>query len=284
LVLYTSTSSSKCSINKGRHTGSENSNALYQLNQVGVPSNLTKLAYVDQDSQLHTYPSDNAKYANSYTTMTGTDSAYNDIPGAYYPNATVDKCQTSCNDNSECAGFAFGYGGCYPKTSSMYPNGAMQVNPNVDLYVRNKMPASPPIGVKNTTNNIDTLLYQNYVNGGAIDEAYGLSKASSVQKQQLQQMQTKMNLLSNQINNLTNQFSSGGQQVNQQSKTNIQSIDGFVRDIKNTNKKIKNYPSTNYENILQDSDVVVLQQNYDYLFWSIIAITTVIISMNIVKK
>jgi seryl-tRNA synthetase len=146
------------------------------------------------------------------------------------------------------------------------------------------MPASPPIGVKNTTNNIDTLLYQNYVNGGAIDEAYGLSKASSVQKQQLQQMQTKMNLLSNQINNLTNQFSSGGQQVNQQSKTNIQSIDGFVRDIKNTNKKIKNYPSTNYENILQDSDVVVLQQNYDYLFWSIIAITTVIISMNIVKK
>jgi hypothetical protein len=97
-------------------------------------------------------------------------------------------------------------------------------------------------------------------------------------------MQTKMNLLSNQINNLTNQFSSGGQQVNQQSKTNIQSIDGFVRDIKNTNKKIKNYPSTNYENILQDSDVVVLQQNYDYLFWSIIAITTVIISMNIVKK
>ena len=49
------------------------------------------------------------------------------------------------------------------------------------------------------------------------------------------------------------------------------------------NKKIKNYDS-NYENILQDSDVVVLQQNYDYLFWSIIAITTVIISMNIVKN
>ena len=284
LVLYTSTSSSKCSLSGGKTVGAQDVNALYQLNQVGASGNLTKLAYVDQDAQLHTYPSTNAKYANSYTTMTGIDSAYNDIPGAYYPNATVDKCRISCNDNSECAGFAFGYGGCYPKTSSMYPNGAMQVNPNVDLYVRNKMPASPPIGVKNTTNNIDTLLYQNYINGGAIDESYGMTKATSVQKQQLQQMQTKLNLLSNQINNLTNQFSSGGQQVNQQSKTNIQSIDGFVRDIKETNKKIKNYPSTNYDNILQDSDVVVLQQNYDYLFWSIIAITTVIISMNIVKK
>ena len=284
LVLYTSTSSSKCSLSRGKTVGAQDVNALYQLNQVGASGNLTKLAYVDQDAQLHTYPSTNAKYANNYTTMTGTDSAGYDIPGAYYPNATVDQCKTSCNDNSDCAGFAFGYGGCYPKTSSMYPNGAMQVNPNVDLYIRNKMPETPPIGVKNTTNNIDTLLYQNYVNGGAIDESYGMTKATSVQKQQLQQMQTKLNLLSNQINNLTNQFSSGGQQVNQQSKTNIQSIDGFVRDIKETNKKIKNYPSTNYDNILQDSDVVVLQQNYDYLFWSIIAITTVIISMNIVKK
>jgi hypothetical protein len=284
LVLYTSTSSSKCSSSGGKTVGAQDANALYQLNQVGVSGNLAKLAYIDQDSQLHAYPSDNAKYSNTYTTMTGTDSQGNDISGAAYGNATVQQCQTSCNNNPDCAGFAFSNNVCYPKTSSMYPAGQMQVNPNVDLYVRNKMPSSPPIGVKNTTNNIDTLFYQNYVDGGAIDEAYGLSKASSVQKQQLQQMQTKMNLLSNQINNLTNQFSSGDQQVNQQSKTNIQSLDGFVRDIKNTNKKIKNYPSTNYENILQDSDIVVLQQNYDYLFWSIIAITTVIISMNIVKK
>jgi archaellum component FlaC len=127
-------------------------------------------------------------------------------------------------------------------------------------------------------------LYQNYINGGAIDKSYGLTKATSVQKQQLQQMQTKMNLLSNQINNLTNQFSSGGQQVQQQSQTNLQEINNYVKDIKKTNKKIQNYNSLNYENILQDSDIVVLKQNYDYLFWSIIAITTVIISMNIVKK
>lgn len=127
-------------------------------------------------------------------------------------------------------------------------------------------------------------MYQNYINGGAIKESYGLTKATSVQKQQLQQMQTKMNLLSNQINNLTNQFSSGGQQVQQQSQTNLQEINKYVKDIKKTNKKIQNYNSSNYENILQDSDIVVLKQNYDYLFWSIIAITTVIISMNIVKK
>jgi hypothetical protein len=36
--------------------------------------------------------------------------------------------------------------------------------------------------------------------------------------------------------------------------------------------------------ILDDSDIVVLQKNYDYLFWSILAVGAVIISMNIVKK
>jgi hypothetical protein len=215
--------------------------------------------------------------------MTGTDSAGYDISGAAYGNATVVQCQTSCNDNTACAGFAFSNNVCYPKTSSMYPVGQLEINPSVDLYVRNVTPESPPIGVSTNTNNIDTVLYQNYVNGGAIGDSYGLTKATSVQKQQLQQMQTKMNLLSNQINNLTNQFTSGGQQVNQQSETNIQGINNYVKDIKKINKKIKNY-DTNYENILQDSDVVVLQQNYDYLFWSIIAVTTVIISMNIVKK
>jgi hypothetical protein len=283
LVLYTSTTSSKCSTSGGKNVGSQNTNGLYQLNQVGVSANMGQLAYIDQDSQLHNYPSTNTQYANTYTTINGSDSAGYDIPGAAYGNASVSQCQTSCNNNTACAGFAFSNNVCYPKTSSMYPAGQIEGNPNVNLYLRNKSPVSPPIGVKNTTNNIDTVSYQNYINGGPIGDAYGLSKLSTVQKQQLQQMQTKMNLLSNQINNLTNNFTSGDQQLNQQSETNILGLDTYVKDIKTMNNQIKNY-DTMYENILQDSDVVVLQQNYDYLFWSIIAVTTVIISMNIVKN
>jgi hypothetical protein len=284
LVLYTFQMAENCQkMADGKKGGGVGANALYQLNEVGVSANLAQLGYVDQNAELHTYPSTNMQYTNTYTTMTGTDSQGYDISGASYGNATVEQCQTSCNDNTACAGFAFSNNVCYPKTSSMYPVGQMEINPSVDLYVRNVIPASPPIGVSTNTNNIDTVLASNYIDGGAIDESYGLTQATSVQKQQLQQMQTKMNLLSNQINNLTNQFTSGGQQVNQQSETNIQGINSYVKDIKKINKKIKNYDS-NYENILQDSDVVVLQQNYDYLFWSIIAVTTVIISMNIVKK
>ena len=73
------------------------------------------------------------------------------------------------------------------------------------------------------------------------------------------------------------------QQLEQQSQANSQGLNNYITDIKKTNKKIKAF-NTNVDNVLQDSDIIVLKQNYDYLFWSILAVTTVIISMNIIKK
>jgi seryl-tRNA synthetase len=157
------------------------------------------------------------------------------------------------------------------------------MNSNSDLYVRNKIPQSPPLGVSNATNNIDTILYQNYVNGGEINDSYGISNATTAQQQQLQDLQTKLNSLSNQMNNLTNQYETNNQELQQQSQTNTQGLDNYIKDIKTTNKKFVAI-NTNVDNIMKESDIIVLQKNYDYLFWSIIAVTTVIISMNIIKK
>ena len=48
--------------------------------------------------------------------------------------------------------------------------------------------------------------------------------------------------------------------------------------------KKNRFDINNIDNILKDSDIVVLQKNYDYLFWSIIATATVLISINVVKN
>jgi hypothetical protein len=215
--------------------------------------------------------------------MTGTDSAGYDIPGAAYSNSTVQQCQTSCNNNPECAGFAFSGNTCYPKTSSMYPVGEMDANPNVNLYIRNKMPLNPPTGVSNSTNNIDTVTYNNYVNGGPIQASYGLKNATSAQKQQLDQLQTKLKLLSSQITNFTNKFDSGSATAINQSNKNVNGIKDYLQGITTTNDKIVKFDN-NFENMLSDSDITVLKHNYDYLFWSILATGTVLLSMNILKK
>ena len=38
------------------------------------------------------------------------------------------------------------------------------------------------------------------------------------------------------------------------------------------------------DNIVHESDITILKENYNYLFWSILTVGTVLVTMNIVKK
>jgi hypothetical protein len=287
LVLYTFTMGSNCQKMKdGNIGGGVGANAIYNIGAVGKQSNLSKLAYIDQNAELHAYPSSNIKYSNSYTKIKGSDSPGNDIPGTAYGNATPESCENTCNAIQECAGFAFSTTNvCFPKNSGMYPTGTKEVKSNVDLYTRNKRPISTPIGVPNSVNTTDTITYGNYKNGGEVSSSYGLANANAAQKAQLEQLQNRLNLLSSQLSSYTNEFSQGSQDVEAQSKTNVSGLTDYVNGLKNATNKIAGITSDgNINNILKDSDIVVLQKNYDYLFWSILATGSVLVAMNIVKE
>ena len=285
LVLYTFTLNTNCQKMSDGNIGSgPGGNAIYDIGKVSIPGNIGKLAYIDQNSELLSYPSSNAQYYDSYTKMIATNSGGYDIPSAAYGDATVEKCQNTCNNNPECGGFAFSNNVCYPKTSGMFPIGSRQIDENVDLYIRNKNPIDTPLGVPETTFNIDTITYQNYINGGDIANKYGLATITSEQQEQLSKLEEQMTTLSSQINTLTQKFSSGSQSLEEQSEANMVGISNYLTGIKTTNKHIKNFNNNNFNNILKDSDIVVLQKNYEYLFWSILAAGTVLITMNIIKK
>jgi hypothetical protein len=285
LVLYTYTLGSNCSKMADGNTGAgAGGNALYGFNKTSIPGNMGRLAYIDENSQLHDYPSNNIELINNYSKFPEIDSGGHDIPGAAYGNATVDQCQTTCNNNSTCAGFAFYQNTCFPKDNTMFPvPGTSQALKGCDVYIKNRQPKTPPIGVPKTTNNTDTVTYQNYLQGGQVGDKYGLSNATSLQKQQLNDLETRLNQITSQINKLTTYFENSGSQINDQSTKTIQGSEDYVKDLGVTNKQITLF-STNMNRILDDSDIVVLQKNYDYLFWSILAVGAVIISMNIVKK
>jgi hypothetical protein len=280
LVLYTSSGTSKCSISGGKTVGAQDTNALYQIINMGNKDSIGKLAYIDQNSELHSYPPNNFKYSDVYTSYIGFDSSGNDISGATFGNTTVEQCQTSCTSNKNCAGFTFTNNVCYPKTSIMFPNGESQINKNVNLYARNKSPKTLPIGVNGTVVNIDSNLYYNYKKGDEIGDSYGLKNATNTQKQQLSQLQNRLDLLTSEINKYTNKFENGSKLLNNQASKNIGGLGDYLKDFKKTNNNIKNF-NTNIENILNDSDITVLQKNYDYLFWSILATGTVLVTMNI---
>ena len=285
LVLYTYTLGPNCKQMADGNTGAgEGGNAFYGFPKAAIPGNMGKLAYIDENSQLHDYPSSNVKLVNTYSKFEEIDSGGHDIPGAAYGNATVDQCTTTCNDNSTCAGFAFYQNTCYPKNNTMFPvPGTSQPLKGCDVYIKNRQPQTLPTGVPSTTNNLDTIAYQNYSRGGAVGDRYGLSNANGVQKQQLSDLETRLKLITSEINKFTNQFEEGGTKIDNQLISNIPGTDGYLKDLDITNTQIKNFTS-NIDRILDDSDIVVLQKNYDYLFWSILAVGTLLISMNIVKK
>jgi hypothetical protein len=166
----------------------------------------------------------------------------------------------------------------------MYPYGGDFSNEtNSSIYVRKVNPSTPPSGVSQNTNNTDSITFQNYVNKGDVGSSYGLSKLSDVPKQILGQLQTKMNSLSSQITSLTGNYNSGSESAQQQMITNSSGVNVYIDELKKINTQMNGASSNNYANILNNSDIVILQKNYDYLFWSILAIGTVLISMNVVK-
>ena len=289
LVLYTSTRTTACSASaavSNMQIGNSNVNSVYKLDTLGNKNEIGKLAYIDENSKLHQYPTNNRKENNEYSLVaTGIDSWGNDIPGAAYGGATLESCKTSCNENPNCGGFVMDNARttCWPKTPSFYPNGNIGISNDRNIYYRSQSPISPPFGASETVKNTDTITYQNYINGGNFDTSYGLANATSIQKQQLADLESQMNLLSSQIVNLTGKFGNSSSQAETQAIKNVRGLKGYLQDYKGTNTKISEV-TIGVDNILNDSDIVVLQKNYNYLFWSILATGAVLVTMNIVKK
>jgi outer membrane murein-binding lipoprotein Lpp len=217
--------------------------------------------------------------------LTNSASDAPDLPGKSFSNATLEQCKKVCNDQDDnCAGFLYDRATqtCFPKSGDLTRN--VNPQPDADLYVRDKVPAKPPMGVSQNTVAIDTLTYGAYPQGSEVDAnaKYGLAGANSTQRQHLDQLQTRLSQLASQIQSLTGKFEEGTQETQDQGTRNNAGLGDYVDSLKETNAHIQQTATLNQgglNNILQDSDVVVLQKNYDYLFWSILATGTVLISL-----
>ena len=63
-------------------------------------------------------------------------------------------------------------------------------------------------------------------------------------------------------------------------EANIQKYNDVIAEM----SEFTDIRENNISNIVKESDIKVLQENYGYMFWSILAIATVIVTMNIMRK
>ena len=303
LVLYTTSEiTDGCTANSsGNMIGGSWINSLYKFLSSGFEQNIGKLAFVDEDDMLHEYPSDNFQLTNNYTKFSKLNAINADISGASYGNATKEQCETTCNQNQSCYGYSYDFKNkvCYPKNSGMWPyGGTSQKDPNIDTYVRGKMPKTLPKGVTSDTSNVDSVQYQYYNKGESPNSTYGLSLVTKPEQDELKNLESQMKTQSTKINELINKYGTGTDNSEDQSVKNLkgmndsliemQKIIDTYEDLKsenaNTIESFTNYgysANNNMNKILQDSDIIVLQKNYEYLLWTILATGSVIVAMNI---
>jgi len=140
-----------------------------------------------------------------------------------------------------------------------------------------------PVGVSNKIVNIDSLAFEHYPKSDKMNSSYGLATANTTQKQELDQLKTRLNQISQQLLDDTNTLNTDEIKVGNQSTLQTKNIANYLNEYKNTNAKIKNSTS-NITGIVHDSNINVLKENYNYYFWSILAVGTVLVTMNITKK
>ncbi len=273
--------------NDGYSYGTPWVNSVYELDRIGIPSNMGKVGYINENTELSEYPSSMLKAGLKYTKYENYDSVGNDIKN--YQNISVDKCMNLCNSNEDCGGFTFdnrdGVNNCWLKNNNMYPKGQRTYTSGVDMYTRDPTITGGNSSCNKNIEYIDSVTWENYLKTGTEMSAETKCKPeynTQTQKDVLASLQDQMNVLSQQIQDKSREFMEKNKNVSTQIKKNS--------DYFNTNTKKyielsqqKKQTNDSLENILQDSDITVLQENYNFMFWSILTVGTVILTVNMAK-
>ena len=291
LVLYTSRAINKCETRSDNKYGTPWVNAMYKLTPNGDTSVLGKLGYVDEDKNLSEYPNSmmTPKKTDDYQRIRNFDSAGNDI-GAI-ADTTVEECKIACNANNNCNGFAFdkrnGINTCYPKDNKMYPVGSKQYLEGVDLYY------SPPGVINDDSCNkdvaiIDSIAWNEYNKTGTKmtpETKCGLSNATSRERRIETNRQAALTRITDQIIEKLKYLETLNADMVNQMGFDGTTLEEYMVKYTDLNSKYRGMFSgspemDNISGILTDSDIILLQENYRYILWTIIATGLVVITLN----
>jgi hypothetical protein len=274
----------------GQTYGNNGVNAIYKMNQLGDASSVGKMGYVDYNSNVTEFPDSMIglsltydKYDNYGTNITSIGSLQ---------NATYDTALAKCNGKSSCYGFTLdsstNVANFYGK-SIVNPSNRV-LKPNTTLYVRNQMLQNLNSACNKQVVNIDSSQWKNYVKKSGYmspSSTCDLSSAVTTATKQSNEIQVKIVSTAKQIVKILKDLESKSESMNNKTGLNTNMIQANIQkynDVIVGMNEFTDVRENNITNIVKESDIKVLQENYGYMFWSILAIATVIVTMNIMRK
>lgn len=295
LVLYTSEVGSGCSKINNIMYGSTNNNAVYNIGETGYPQNMGILAFVDADSNLKQYPDSMIGFTDNYQTILGKDILGNELTTSIAK--TQSDCQTACNNNNNCGAFVYQSSSqtCWLKNKSVDLYSQSQTNnKNTVLGIRNVSMKGGKCG--NKTTNINTVDYENYLKGSDMTPDTMCENRIISEKDRLafenvksellnlgKDIVAKMEEIENSNETVMNKFNKKSNQFDKDYSKYIQLNEKIQKemDLDNTGiEGMQNRLNSNLNGMLSDSDIRLLQENYSYMLWSILAIGILTIAVN----
>jgi hypothetical protein len=263
-------------------------NAIYKVNDVGTSSYMGKIGYVDGNDKLLEYPSNMIIPGTNYSKYLDYDS--NSKTLKTITNTTYNDCVTACNSSTSYYGFAFDN-----TTQTGYLKGKNILKPllkvpkpNTDLYVRDVKTTNANISCNRSTVGINSNQWKNYTKGSMMtpNTTCSLTQQLVTPNSKIANLQNQIGQVGGQIISILNNLQKQNDDVKSQIGINSSKIDDDLVMYNKTINDIQNYKigEDNMNNIVKDTNLLVLYKNYNYMFWSILAISTMIISMKMMGK
>jgi hypothetical protein len=300
LVLYTSNTKSGCITDANGNTyGGSLVNAVYKLNSVGNSSTLGKIGYIDSDSNLREYPDSLLGFSNDYQIYQDYDISGDSL----YLIKALDEsgCQTICNNDEKCVAYTYNSKNmynCSVKSKNTLTSGVKQSSPGSVLGIR-KPKVLNTSGCSSEIVDIDTIHYDSYIKGDPMSSDTQCNASIVSQEDRIkmdnissqlfilgQDIASKMETLYDKDNNIYKKLNTNAQQF----KKDIEKYKQINMEIQSNNniEGMQNMNSSKNINdingMLSDTDLIVLQENYSYILWSILAVGILTITLSTIKK
>ena len=326
LVLYTTQAyDSWITLKNGKIASvSADFTAVYEVSKVGIPANLGKMGYIDDNGVLSEYPDKMIGAGDGYTPFKNMNSPSGDLSGMPLTNKTPESCKTACDNNVKCFGYVYdkSFGNCFLKDKNVLQNNKYN-NPATDFYLRNTKVIGANSSCEIPVVNTDSTTWSYYQKSGKSMNSDSLcSKFAHVgempvlaYKKDFEDKKKISDDLAAKIDDMNRilQARRGSQHAQTAQNTRSDATNNFVynqtmdtkipkaievsipsaikkepfaniNDINSPSQRVKSVQFKNIDAIVDDSNLVVIQENYTYVLWCILAVVTSIVVVKTLRK
>ena len=273
-----------------KNYGNNGINAIYKMNELGDASLVGKMGYVDFNSELKEFPSSMIGLESTYDRYDNYGTTLTSI--ATLQNATYDSAASKCSSSSSYYGFTLdsstNVAEFYGKEIINPSNRILK--PNTTLYIRRQTIQNLNTSCNKQVTNIDSTQWKNYVKKSGYmspSTTCDLSNAITNAGKKSDIIQNQIIVTAKKIVKILNELNKKSDSINNTTGLNTNTIQSNIQkynDVIIQMSEFTDVRENNISNIVKESDIKVLQENYGYMFWSILAIATVIVTMNIMRK